>query len=97
MNHGRRALPFSDWLKLRCVTRPSEVTLNTIISSGILCCSDCLFYEFEAVLFIWDVNMVTGKQWETSGVNLALMSKTLLLSTELENIRIDTSGNMLII
>ena len=97
MNHGRRAVPFSDWLELRCVTRPSEVTLNTIISSGILCCPDCPFYEFEEVLFILGVNMVTGKQWKTSGVNLALMGKTLFLSTKLENIRIDTSGNILVI
>ena len=97
MDHSRRAVPFSDWLKLRRVTRPSEVTLNTIISSGILFVPIVFFYEFEAVLFILGVNMVTGKQWETSGVNLALMGKTLLLSTELENIRIDTAGNILVI
>ena len=41
--------------------------------------------------------MAAGKQWKQLEFNLALSGKTLLLSVELKNIRIDTSRNMLVI
>jgi len=41
--------------------------------------------------------MAAGRQWKHLEFNLALSGKTLLLSAELENIRIDTSGDILVI